>query len=352
MRLESILQVLQGVVGDERSESETGEGGDNTLNDLGDKDGNKLICQCIVLPLQQSVSDLSQFQSLCEEVIDLEHLSETGGKEVRVRPSFHEELNRLGNEISRTQKSMEDVLRAVQEESKAPAGKVKLEYNVVHNYHLRVTKKDQGLVGACKGALTLSIQKAGVLFTTDALRSLGTRATHLKAQYQDVQGKIVDQAVTVASTYATVLLSAAKVVSELDVLVALSICAQTWDWCRPKVLQLGHEVLDFKDLRHPCVEEARGSSKFIPNDINITHTNKLAIVTGPNCGGKSTFIRSVGIACLLAQIGSFVPASKATVSVMNRICARVGASDNQLRGVSTFMAEMLETVAILRRVSR
>ncbi|CAM9732636.1 unnamed protein product, partial [Sphacelaria rigidula] len=234
----------------------------------------------------------------------------------------------------------------------AASGKIKLECNAVHSNHLRVTKKDQALVGKCKAALTLSVQKASVLFTTDKLRATDARATRLKAQYEDVQSKIVEQAVVVAATYAPVLSSVAQVLSELDVLLAFATCVHVWDWCRPRLLPVGSQVVDIKDLRHPSVEASRGSSVFIPNDVNMENDSRLAIVTGPNMAGKSTFIRSVGIACLLAQIGCFVPAAEATITVVDRICARVGASDNQLLGVSTFMAEMLETVAILRRAGR
>ncbi|CAN0141859.1 unnamed protein product, partial [Discosporangium mesarthrocarpum] len=217
MRLTSIVDALQEAVGQAVEEQSKGEGNEKMINSLGGEG-------------QQSVGDLSQFLSLCEEVIDLDHMMETGGKEVRVRPTFHEELKRLGGEIQGNQEEMNGVLRAIEREAKATSGKVKLEYSTVHGYHLRVTKKDQTLVGTCKGALTLSVQKAGVLFTTDNLRSLGAMATRLKEQYQDVQGKIVEQAVSVACTYVTVIMSAAKVVSELDVLLAFSVCAQTWDW--------------------------------------------------------------------------------------------------------------------------
>ncbi|CAM9431775.1 unnamed protein product, partial [Ascophyllum nodosum] len=342
MRLASVAAALSGAIDGSNTHDKSTE----------DLDGSLLLRKFYVSPLQQAVSDLSKFQSLCEEVIDLEHMRESGGKQIRVRQSFHEDLERLGQDLDRARSSMVEVLREVEKEAKAGAGKIKLEFSAVHSNHLRVTKKDQGLVGKCKAALTLSVQKAGVLFTTDRLRSVDARATRLKSQYEDVQSKIVDQAITVAATYAPVLSSAAKVISEIDVLVALAVCAHTWDWCRPTLLPVGSQVIKMKELRHPSVEASRGSSNFIPNDVELTHDGRLAIVTGPNMAGKSTFIRSVGIACLLAQIGSFVPAAKASMNVVDRICARVGASDNQLRGVSTFMAEMLETVAILRRVDR
>eukprot|EP00903_Cladosiphon_okamuranus_P008571 g8222.t1 len=337
MRLSSIAGALEDAFGDSRQEAERGA---------------VLLRKRMIVPLRQAVSDLSKFQSLCEEVIDQDHLRESGGKQVRVRPQFHAELQRLGDELSGTSGEMVDILREVEEDSKAPAGRIKLEFNAVHSNHLRVTKKDQALVGKCKAALTLSVQKAGVLFTTDRLRSVDARATRLKEQYEDVQSKIVSQALAVAGTYAPVLSRAAKTVSEVDVLLSLAVCAGRYDWVRPELLPAGSQTIDIKGLRHPSVEAARGSGLFIPNDVSMRNDTRLAIVTGPNMAGKSTFIRSVGIACLLAQIGSFVPASKATMAVADRICARVGASDNQLRGVSTFMAEMMETTAILRKANR
>ncbi|CAM9231946.1 unnamed protein product, partial [Pylaiella littoralis] len=340
MRLSSIAGALDDAI----------EGSDEDGNDR--ESGPLLLRKRIISPLQKVVSDLSKFQSLCEEVIDLDHLQESAGKQVRVRPQFHTELQRLGQELSHASRDMMDVVEDVEKDSKAPAGRIKLEFNAVHSNHLRVTKKDQALVGKCKAALTLSVQKAGVLFTTDKLRSIDARATRLKEQYADVQSQIVLQALTVAGTYAPVLSSAAKIVAEMDVLLSLSVCVHDWDWVRPRLLPLGKQIIDIKELRHPSVEAARGSGLFIPNDIEMGNDSRLAIVTGPNMAGKSTFIRSVGIACLLAQIGSFVPASKATMAVTDRICARVGASDNQLRGVSTFMAEMLETTAILKKANR
>src|SRR5206468_9712644 len=110
--------------------------------------------------------------------------------------------------------------------------------------------------------------------------------------------------------------------------------------------------INISDGRHPVVERMMAREKFIPNDLSLTDDARMIILTGPNMAGKSTVLRQVGLIVLMAHIGSFVPATKARIGLVDRVFTRVGASDNLVRGQSTFMVEMSETSAILHTASK
>ena len=137
----------------------------------------------------------------------------------------------------------------------------------------------------------------------------------------------------------------ARAIAELDVLSTLADVAAREGYVRPTVS--GEFDLDIVAGRHPVVERMMPRDKFIPNDLRLPRDARMIILTGPNMAGKSTVLRQIGLIVLMAQIGSFVPASAARIGVVDRIFTRVGASDNLVRGQSTFMVEMTETSAIL-----
>jgi DNA mismatch repair protein MutS len=141
----------------------------------------------------------------------------------------------------------------------------------------------------------------------------------------------------------------ARVLARSDVWAGLAECAVAGRYVRPRV----HDGFDLtlRESRHPVIERMMPRESFIPNDARFTEAERVALVTGPNMAGKSTILRQIGLSVVLAQMGSFVPAAEASVSAVDRLFTRVGASDNLAGGQSTFMVEMSETSAILHNAT-
>eukprot|EP00475_Leptophrys_vorax_P011812 TRINITY_DN18305_c0_g1_i1.p1 TRINITY_DN18305_c0_g1~~TRINITY_DN18305_c0_g1_i1.p1 ORF type:complete len:263 (+),score=52.69 TRINITY_DN18305_c0_g1_i1:724-1512(+) len=231
--------------------------------------------------------------------------------------------------------------------------KLKPNHSAVHGYHFRITRKEHSKIRGRNEYISLETRKDGVRFTTREMKKLSDQLKEVVAEYDELQDEIVKKIVDLTRTYLPVMEETAGILSELDVLVAFATVASNSPnmFVRPIMLPEGSGILELIEARHPCME-SQDSISYIPNDVRMEESSRLQIITGPNMGGKSTYIRTIGALCLMAQIGCFVPCTSARVSVVDRIFARVGAGDNQLRGVSTFMAEMLEAAAILNGATR
>ncbi|HHY06147.1 MAG TPA: DNA mismatch repair protein MutS, partial [Clostridia bacterium] len=142
-----------------------------------------------------------------------------------------------------------------------------------------------------------------------------------------------------------------QVLAQIDVLQSLAEVAVQNSYVRPQLLEQEENYLHFVDLRHPVVEKVLPEAAYVPNDLSMSDEVDFYIITGPNMGGKSTYCRSVALAVIMAQMGSFVPAKEAVISLRDRVFARVGASDDLRSGQSTFMVEMNEVANILNHAT-
>ena len=183
-------------------------------------------------------------------------------------------------------------------------------------------------------------------YITDELKTFETKVLNAEDQraaleleiFNEIRKKIVEN-------YKN-LQSAARFLARLDCLLNLAEVADQNDYCRPEMTGDGH--IHIEDGRHPVVEKMITGERFVPNTVSMNNeTNQILIITGPNMAGKSTVLRQVALLVIMAQMGSFIPAQKASISVVDRIFTRVGALDNLSQGQSTFMVEMQETANIL-----
>ena len=226
---------------------------------------------------------------------------------------------------------------------------LKVGYNKVFGYYLEVSNSHRGSVPEdyVRRQTLVNAER----FYTQELKEHENRVLSAGDRLQELETAIYRQVCREVAAHASEILGTAAALGALDALLALAETAVRYGYVRP-VLDEG-ERLVLRDARHPVVERFLPSGAFVPNDTDLsTDENQLVILTGPNMAGKSTYLRQVAVAVLMAQIGSFVPAAEAHVGLVDRIFTRVGLQDDLASGQSTFMVEMVETAAILHHATR
>ncbi len=229
---------------------------------------------------------------------------------------------------------------------------LKIKHNNVLGYHIEVSAKNADPLMAADSGFTHRQTLAGVVrFNAPDLHELALTVTQAGAHALAAEATHLEELTAAALARAREIVATADALARLDVASALAERAIEGGWCRPTLV--ADARFDVTAGRHPVVEAALSTtgSRFVANDLMLRPESRLWLVTGPNMGGKSTFLRQNALIAVLAQAGSYVPAQSATLGLVDRLFSRVGASDNLARGRSTFMVEMVETAAILAQAT-
>ena len=265
-----------------------------------------------------------------------------------IKIGYDEELDKIRN--SKIQGKEKLIKYEVEQKINTGIKNLRLVYNKKTGYFFEVTKSYQSLVPEyfeLKQTLTNANR-----YKTDELTNIENMIFGSESDIIEKEYEIFISIRNTIKMNIRILQELSDIISIIDSLYSLSEVAFKYDYCRPKINTDG--IIDIKNGRHPVIESFLNSSnEFIPNDLIIGQKNNLVqIITGPNMSGKSTYIRQLALIIILAQIGSFVPAESANISIVDKIFTRIGASDNLYKGESTFMVEMKEVNNILRHATK
>ena len=263
-----------------------------------------------------------------------------------IREGFNHELDDLIS-ITRDGKAWIADL-ALTEKTKTGISTLKVGYNKIYGYYIEVSKANLHLVP--QDYIRKQTLVNGERYVTESLKEyeekvLGAEEKKIDLEYEifeQIRGRIASQSGRIKET--------ARYIAEIDALAGLADTAELNGYVCPEVNDGG--IIEIFDGRHPVIEQTVKDEDFVPNDIRLDdNEQEFLIITGPNMAGKSTILRQVALTVLMAQMGGFVPASKATIGIVDRIFTRIGASDDIAKGQSTFMVEMDETANILRHAT-
>lgn len=268
------------------------------------------------------------------------------GDEASIRSGVDKELD----EWRALRDGGKDAIARIQAEERARTGisSLKVGYNKVFGYFIEVTNTNSHLIPSdYQRRQTLT---GAERYVTPSLKEYEERVLTAAERVESRERLLFEGLRSRIGAQIGRLQSVAQAIAELDAIGSLAEVASREGYVRPE-LTTGFDI-DISNGRHPVVERMMPREKFIPNDVSLTDDARMIILTGPNMAGKSTILRQIGLIVIMAHIGSFVPATKARIGLVDRVFTRVGASDNLVRGQSTFMVEMSETSAILHTASK
>ncbi|MCH7983207.1 MAG: DNA mismatch repair protein MutS [Chloroflexi bacterium] len=288
----------------------------------------------------------------CKEAVDLLEAaipgepSVTVGEGSAIREGFHAELDEV-RALSGDARSSIAALEADHRESTGIRS-LKIGYNRVFGYYLEVSKSNVHLVPESFERRQTLVN--GERFITPELKALESRILTARDRISELEREIFRRVCAEVAVHGERIMETASAIGTLDSLASMAQAAAENGWVRPTVDD--GTVLEIEAGRHPVVESSLGPGRFVPNDLDLSNSERqIMIITGPNMSGKSTYIRQAAILVLMAQVGSFIPASKARIGVVDRIFTRAGLSDDISGGQSTFMVEMVETASILNQAT-
>lgn len=270
------------------------------------------------------------------------HLRDGGA----IRAGYSVRLDELVEIKTNSRKALMELEKEERKKSSIPSLKIK--YNKVYGYFIEISRRHAG--AAPPSWLRKQSLVNAERFTSPQLKELEEKIVTAEEKAGELEARLFEEIRAKAAGEIFRAQFMAAVIGAIDGFAALAELARSHGYVEPEVNDEG--VISIKEGRHPIIERADLSERFVPNDTELdTASTKLAIVTGPNMAGKSTYIRQTALITLLAQAGSYVPAKSAIIGVADRIFTRVGAQDHLQRGQSTFMVEMNETANILNNAT-
>ncbi len=312
-------------------------------------------------PIKQLLANCSvpQLQKFADQVNLCQFLLEKLEKELSEEPPLVTNQGRLLkdgvdaelDELRKIAYSGKDFLAQMQQREITNTGitSLKVSYNKVFGYYLEVTNAHKDKVPAhwIRKQTLVNAER----YITEELKTYEEKILTAEDRIFGIEQALFNELVLTASQYVTQIQQNAQVLGKLDCLLSFAHTAVRHKYVRPDVSE--NKTIDIKDGRHPVIEQQLPlGESYVPNDVFIDdQTQQVIIITGPNMAGKSALLRQTALIVLMAQMGSFVPATQAKIGLVDKVFTRVGASDNLSRGESTFMVEMTETASILNNLS-